>query len=179
MNFLQKFFLKHYIAQSQPERLRELCSLKSCSSIGLMCEITDEDSYKEIMQVFAQLQKPGRNLWLMGYVDEKSVPFYCLQQLTADFFCKKDFNWYGKPVKVQVTDYLQKEFDLLIDFTTRSLAPMAMMLELSNARCIVGGNVEHEEYYDLFLNMQNEFSQLDLLQQVDIYTQKLTGEDGE
>lgn len=173
---IKSFFLKRYLANNKIVREKTLISLQQAKNIGLMCEITNEASYKEYFAIFSAIQKANRNMWLLGYIDDKIVPFYCLEQLTVDFFCNKDLNWYGKPQKIQVLDYEKKAFDMLIDFTKRPLLPIRSILELSQAKCIVGGNKNHRDSYDLFIGGENDLSSHQLLKNIDIYTQKLTGE---
>jgi len=175
VNFIAKLFLKKYRSKNQVDRDKQITSLSKAKDIGLICKITNEDSYKEINAIFVGLQKFNRTLWLMGYVDGKNVPFYCLQQLTADFFCNKDLNWYGKPEKVQINDYLKREFDLLIDFTHDVNEPIRTILTLSNAKCLAGANRNNEDMYDLFIDSQSDLSHKELLDQIQLYTEQLTG----
>lgn len=175
MNFIAKLFLKKYRTNNEIVRDKALTSLLTAKDVGLVCKITNEDSYKEINSIFVGLQKFNRTLWLMGYCDGNNVPFYCLQQLTADFFCNKDLNWYGKPEKVQIHDYMKREFDLLIDFTHDEEEPVRTILTLSNAKCIVGSNAFHEDLYDIYIDSPSVLSHKELLDQVQTYTQQLTG----
>lgn len=161
----------------QVVRNKQLISLDKAKDIGLLCKITDEDSYKEINAVFTHLPKSlDRTLWLMGYCDGKIVPYYCLQQLTADFFCNKDLNWFGRPIKVQITDYISREFDMLIDFTHDENEPVKTILSLSNARFITGSNPTNYEFYDLFIDTDETLSHRALVNQIGNYTNKLTGD---
>ena len=176
MNFIARTFLKKYIEANKVEREKRLTSLEKAKDIGLICKITNEDSYKEINAIFTGLQQFNRTLWLVGYCKGKIIPFYCLQQLTADFFCDKDMNWYGKPMKVQLNDFLKRDFDILIDFTHDENEPVRTLLTLTNAKCIAGANDSNKDFYDLSIDTQEEITSQELLDQINLYTKQLTGD---
>ena len=71
MNFIQRFFLKRYIADNKNVRKPEVISLRDAKNVGILCNITTEDSYKDIYAVFSHLQSAKRSVWLMGYIYRK------------------------------------------------------------------------------------------------------------
>lgn len=177
LHFIKSFFLKRYLSTHKVAREPLIVSLTRAKKIGFLCEITQEESsYQEVITLFSKLQHCSRNLWLIGYINGKEVPFYCMQQLTVDFICNKDLNWFGKPLKVQIFDFIESEFDILIDFTQRPLLPIQSILSLSHAHFIVGSNETNKELYDLHINSAEPFTPRQLLENIHIYTQKLTGE---
>ena len=110
-DFIKKYALKKHLAANAVERDRQVVSLRSAKNIGMVCEISDEDSYKDVFAVFSKLQTISK-VQMVGYIDENAVPFYCLEQLAADYFCKKNLNWYGKPDMVQIDDFVNTDFDI-------------------------------------------------------------------
>ena len=111
----------------------------------------------------------------MGYIDEKQVPHYCLQQLTADYFCKKNLNWFGKPEFVQMHDFLLKDFDFLIDFSDEPFAAIQYVLGQSNAKLIIGTVPEFQDYYDLLIHSIDQSDKIEILKNIHLYTKKLYG----
>jgi hypothetical protein len=152
-----------------------MVSLEQVKSMGVLCQITDEDSYKTIHELFAKLQSPKRAVRLMGYVDKKEVPYFCLPQLSADYFSRKQLNWYGKPDFVQLNDFIQKDFDMLIDFSRKNLSPIHYILATSNAKLRIGANEFMQDLYDIFIHDETEPDHLELLKIIHNYLLKLTG----
>ncbi|MDL2296879.1 hypothetical protein LJC68_05385 [Bacteroidales bacterium OttesenSCG-928-B11] len=176
IGWLKNKFLSKYISEKKQRRVRAITSLAKAKTVGLLCHIESEAAYQNIFSIFTKLQQHNKNVRLVAFIKEKEVPFYCLQQLTADYFCLKDLNWYGKPNMVQVNDFIDIEFDILIDFTTeKNLLPVQLILQLSQARLITGANYNHEKLYDLFIDdkMTNNKA---LIDNIDLYTRKLIGE---
>ena len=106
-NIIKKKYLNKFLNTHKVLRKKQIISLDNAKSIGILAEITDENSYKQIYALFTKLQSLEKSVWLMCYINEKAVPYYCLQQLTADYFCKKNLNWFGKPDFVQMKDFLE------------------------------------------------------------------------
>ena len=173
-DFIKKYALKKHLSANAIERDRKVVSLRCAKNIGMVCEISDEDSYKDVFAVFSKLQTISK-VQMVGYINENAVPFYCLEQLAADYFCKKNLNWYGKPDMVQVDDFVNTDFDILIDFTISSLPPIHYILTLTRASFVTGGNPFNKEFYDLWIE-GDDLSNKKLLENVYIYTQKVKGE---
>ena len=176
MNFIKRHFIRKYIADNKPVREVNIVSLQKAKTVGLICNITTEDTYKEIYAVFSKLQNANRAVWLMGYIDDKEVPFYCLPQFTADFFCNKDLNWYGRFEKQLTREFAEKDFDILIDFSHQPFDPIRLIMSISKAHLIVGAQKDNAPYYDLFINSEEELTHAALLKNVETYTRKLSGE---
>jgi hypothetical protein len=173
---IKNYFLQKYLTENKKVRQRQILSLQQARTIGILCEITDENSYKDIFRVFSMLQATGQNVKLIGYINEKEVPFFCLQQLSADYFSNKHLNWYGNPTMVQVQDFIQKDFDVLIDFNYRYNPPVRAILSLSNAKFIIGREPENSTLYDLFMDKSLKDNQ-SYLKEIYTYTKMLTGYD--
>lgn len=176
INWIKNRWLSNYIAETKKERTRSVTSLSKAKSIGFLCTIDSEEAYRNIFSIFTNFQQNNKNVRLVAFIKEKTVPFYCLQQLTADYFCLKDLNWYGKPAMVQVNDFMEIDFDILIDFTQApDLLPIQLILQLSQAKLIVGANPAHKEMYDLFIN-DEMVNNKTLIDNIDLYSRKLIGE---
>ena len=76
---------------------------------------------------------------------------------------------------VQVDDFVNTEFDILIDFTKTELAPIHYILTLTRATFVAGGNSANKDYYDLLIE-GDDLSNKKLLENIYVYTQKLKGE---
>jgi hypothetical protein len=175
INHIKKRLLSRCIEKNEPSRQKKIVSLEKAQTIAILCQITDEDSYKEIFALFSKLQSQTRSVWLMGYIDEKNVPYFCLQQLSADYFSRKNLNWYGKPDFIQLPDFLNKDFDMLLDFSRNDLHPLRYILASSKAKLLMGANVHTQDLYDIYINDETEMDHLKLLKTFHNYLLKLTG----
>jgi hypothetical protein len=177
INHIKKRLLNRYIENNEHSRQKKIVSLEKARTIGIICQITDENSYKEIYALFSKLQSQTRSVWLMGYVDEKYVPYFCLQQLAADYFSKKNLNWYGKPDFIQLNDFINKDFDMLLDFSRNDLPPLRYILATTKAKLLMGANKYTQDLYDIYIKDDDDqkMEHLKLLKTYHNYLLKLTG----
>jgi hypothetical protein len=174
-NSIKKHLLKRSVQKQHFIREKKMVALEQTKSIGMICHIIDEESYKEIYDLFTKLHSHKRTVWLMGYVNKKEVPYYCLQQLAADYFANKHLNWYGKPDFAQLKDFLSTDFDILIDFSRQNLPPLQYILAASKAKLIIGANHFSKDLYDVYINEESNSDNLKLLKTFHNYLIKLTG----
>ena len=128
----------------------------------------------EIVTKFSEDFMTGKVVHLIGYIDEKYVPFYCLQQLSADYFCQKQLTWCGEPNVVQVTDFMQRDFDILLDFNYRYHAPIETILATAHSKFVIGSCADYKDIYDLYIQTESgNYNQF--LNSTFNYTQKLSG----
>lgn len=175
MNFVQKYFAKRYITENKKVRTPEVVSLRDAKNVGILCNISTEDTYKDIYAVFSKLQNPTRNVWMAGYIDNKLIPFYCLQQLSADYFCNKDLNWYGKPKKEQILNFCETEFDILLDFSHDVYDPLRFIMAITPAKFIIGSEKQNADLYDLLIQSEHDLTNMELLKNITHYTNQLSG----
>jgi hypothetical protein len=175
IHLIKKHLLKRSLKKHTPFREKKIVSLEQVRAMGIICQITDEDSYKKIYDLFSKLHSPKRTVWLLGYIDERNVPYFCLPQLSADYFSKRNLNWYGKPDFIQLNDFINKDFDILIDFSRNELSPLQYILSASKAKLLIGANEHTQDLYDIFIHDETEPEHLKLLKIIHNYLQKLTG----
>ena len=175
INYIKKLLLKRCLNNHKVSREKRIVSLEKTHSMGILCQITDEGSYKEIYDLVSKLQSHKRTTWLMGYINQKEVPYFCLPQLSADYFSNKNLNWFGKPNFVQIDDFTKKDFDILIDFSRNDLPPLRYLLATSGAKLIVGANEHAKNLYDIYFKDETSSDNLKLLKTFHNYLLKLTG----
>ncbi len=76
----------------------------------------------------------------------------------------------------QLYEFVQTEYDMLIDCNYRYHAATVSLLTLSNAKFIVGREPDSQCAYDLYFNAV-DLSNSEFIENVDVYTQKLMGYD--
>jgi len=175
INQIKKYLLKKHLEKNKSSREKKLVSLEQVQSIGILCQIVDENSYKELHNLFSNLQSHKRTVWLLGYIDEKKVPYYCLPQLSADYFSNRNLNWYGKPDFVQLHDFINKDFDILIDFSKKNVDPLRYILSTTKTKLLVGANKYMQNLYDIYIHDESDMDYLKLLKTIHNYLLKLSG----
>jgi hypothetical protein len=170
---------KHALARefSHIHRSKKNCSIKTARSIGLLYYLADETTYHTIESFIQSLNDNKKKVRLICYTDAKIIPHYFIPKLAQDVVTAKDLNWYRKPVKGFVEEFIAEEFDLLIDLSLHDNFPLRYIAALSAALLKVGRFDEtHTEYYDLMIQSSEETTLAEFIDQIDHYLNMLNQE---
>ena len=144
-------------------RDRKLTNLKDAKKIGILYNLDNVPDYDVVAEFVTQLQHDRKEVKALGYVKNKNLISRFLPKLSYDFFSVRDINWFYKPVKDKVMDFIQKDFDLLIDLDMKDSLPLKYISGLSMSMCRIGRYSEdNASCYDLMLDVNpstpvNEF----------------------
>jgi hypothetical protein len=158
-------------------RTRKPHSLESAQTIALLYYLQDEDTYKRIEEFIKNLNELNIKVKVACYTDLKFIPHYFIPKLLQDIVTSKDVNWYFQPVKPFVKDFLDEEFDLLLDLTLTEQFPLLYLAAKSKAGLKIGRFDEaHQEYYDLMIDIPQDASLEFFIEQVMHYLNKINTE---
>ena len=151
-------------------RFRKIVNLNEARSIGILYNLVDENSYRIIEGIVGKLQQTGKEVKAVGLVRNKSMVNRFLPKLSYDFLTRKDINWFGKPTGIRVRDFIQRDWDILIDLSLDNNQSLKYIAGLSNARLKVGpSGKDKEHYYDFMINAAMHTTVIDFYEQVEHY----------
>jgi len=179
MDVLQKiknYFLLRSIEKGRGQRKTELTTIKQAKNIGILISINSEEEYKRLIKFIHLPEFKDKATCVLGYCDDKTVPHYCLPQLTHDFFCKKQLNWFNKPQSEHIMQFCKKNIDLLIVYSKENIPAFQYILGISDAKFITGYIPQKTEYLDLSLQFFKIPEFLEVISVMDNYTETLFGQ---
>ncbi|MEI6434076.1 MAG: hypothetical protein WCP32_04460 [Bacteroidota bacterium] len=163
----QYYFKKE---NSRVERQCQMTNLKDARKIGILYTLDDVPDYELVSQFVAQLQGEHKEVKTLGFVKNKNLVQRFLPKLSFDFFSKRDLTWFYKPIHKQVRDFIEREFDLLIDLSLYDSFPLNYISGLSNALLRVGKfSEENTDYYDLMIDLKPSMTSEEYLGQIQHY----------
>lgn len=158
-------------------RLKKNSSLSTAKSIGLLYYLADEAAYNTVEAFVQSLNEKQKKVRLICYSDAKIVPHYFIPKLTQDIVTRKDLNWFRKPAKGFVKEFIGEKFDLLLDLSLSSYFPLQYIAALSKASLKVGRFDEaHTDYYDLMIDTSGVTGLEGFITQIDHYLNMLNQE---
>lgn len=87
------------------------------------------------------------------YTDLKIIPHYFIPKISQDIITAKDVNWKFQPQKPFVKEFINTEYDILIDLSLSEHLPLLYCAALSKAGLKVGRFEEnHQLFYDLMIH---------------------------
>ncbi len=147
---IARYFLKNKLKKNTRER--RFISLKEAKDIGILYLFTNEQDYNAISKFVKLLQDQNKKVKALGFVKQKNLTNRFLPKLSYDFFSQKDINWYGKPSNIFIKDFIEKDFDIIIDMSLQDNYPLQYISGVSKAKLKVGRIGEkNSDIYDIML----------------------------
>ena len=159
-------------------RNRKITNLKEARKIGILYALDDVPDYEVVAEFVAELQRDHKEVKALGFVKNKNLVSRFLPKLSFDFFSARDLNWFYKPVHSKVKDFIEKEFDILMDLSLKDTLPLKFISAWSLAHCRVGRYSEsNHECYDIMLDIGKDMSLNDYILQIVHYLSVINEEE--
>ena len=166
---IKRYFARYSYLQelAKVSRIRAVVNLDEAKKIAIIYTVYSEETYKKV-EAFAQsLKQKDRYIHTLGFVPYKIAPLYIIPTLATDFFTSKDVNWFGKPVNAYVTDFLKRDFDILINLCLEENFTLQYISGLAKAKFKVGiSGIRSVEYYDFIIDTKADVSLDDFISEV-------------
>ena len=133
-------------------RQQKQTNLQTARTVALLYYLPDEATYHIAETILSKLTKMNLKVRVVCYTDLKIIPHYFVPKITQDIITAKDVNLLYQPQKPFVKEFINTDFDLLIDLSLNNYLPLLYCSALSNAGLKVGRFQEdHELFYDLMI----------------------------
>jgi hypothetical protein len=153
-----------------PGRKKRLINLKKASSVGILFEVHDNETYQKVYDYIQQLHDTKIKVKVLGFVMEKHLALHFLPVLSFDYIYPKDLNWYGKPWSKHAQEFWSSDFDICINISSVNCYPLKYILCKSISSLKVGPySEEDKEYYDILVQPEVNHDQVKFLRQVHDY----------
>ena len=160
-----KLFLRYKLRNI--DRKGRIISLKDAKYIGLIYILNNEETYETISSFVNQLQQKGKKVKAIGFVENKSDTSRFLPKLSYDFIYRKDLNWFGKPKGHYTEDFLEEEFEILINLSNNGNYAVEYLFALSNAKMkITQQHYGQKQHYDLMIQWEKDKSLRNYLNEI-------------
>lgn len=153
-NIREKFAKSFLLQQLQLlNRKQRAINLTTAHTVALLYELPDETTYKKAELILNKLNDMNLKVRVVCYTDLKIIPHYFIPKITQDIITAKDVNWRFQPTKQFVKEFINTEFDILIDLSLNDHLPLLYCSALSKAGLKVGRFQEdHHLFYDLMIH---------------------------
>lgn len=107
-------------------------------SFGILYDASTEQEFKVVKEFFKDLRIYGIQANSLGFIDHHETTFHPLARPESDYFFKQHLNWYHKPSGIEVNNFIEKPFDLLVNVSLRDFYPLDYIAAASMAKCKIG-----------------------------------------
>ena len=95
------------------------------------------------------------------------MPHYCIPKLSYDYYSSKDINWFEKPSNKFIDDFINKEFDILIDFNLNNNLSSTYIVGVSKAKFKLGVFDENKtDIYDFMIKLEDSTNLNEFIKQL-------------
>jgi len=161
------YFLKRDIKTQQ--RKREVVNFQSAKNIGLLFDANDPEEYDLVKKYLKYLKDAKKKVKAIGFFNSKHIPQMEYSKLDYDFFTKKELNWWDKPTNVPVKNFVEEEYDILINFSLKESFPLIYITGISKAKFKVGKYTDKNDVYDLMIEQPEGKDFKFFMRQIDHY----------
>jgi hypothetical protein len=136
-------------------RKNQSVSLEDAQNIGILFTIHNETELKEAEDLAKALKTVNKKVQLMGFLSNKLLnikPNSNLQLLTAE-----DIAWNYVPKKEKIINFVNNEFDMLINLCTEICFPLTYVTAMSKSLFKVGAyNPKQAVIFDFMIATQQQ-----------------------
>lgn len=158
---------KQVKAQVVPRKTRKF---QEATYIGIVYDASDDEQAKLIQEYGTELKNQGKKVFLLGFVNEKELPFKYKFLAYTEYFWLKNLNWNYLPTTESVGRFINEEFDFLLNLYTDRTLWLEAISGLSHAGLRVGKyHPDSKLYFDLMIDTGNNNDLKNYIQQVDRY----------
>jgi hypothetical protein len=153
---------------------RSFTSLEDALEIGIIYNGLEREDEAMVHQYANQLRSEGKKVFLMGYVDLKSIPGNKKFSLQSEYFCKEKLDFFNLPNKGKIGQFLKIEFDLLLSIYTEPLLPMRALSAYAHAKYRVGPMMNKgTHFFEAMIDTGSDKSLRFLIDQIDFYLRNI------
>jgi hypothetical protein len=163
-------YLKLELKDHARERKLNKFSFNNVKTVGILFDATSAEDFELVKRYVLFLREHRKKVKVLGYFPSKRVPDMTYSKLEYDFFSDKELNWFGKPSGMVMSNFMNEQYDLLMDLNINDHFPLKYISALSKASFKVGKFSEKDiDMYDMMIDSDNTKTLKYFLRQVDIY----------
>lgn len=148
LNELNKTLRENKRARGNPD-------IYHAKSFGILYDASSEEEFKIVKEFFKDLRVYGIQANSLGFVNHTEKTFHPLARPESDYFFKQHLNWYEKPSGIEVGNFIEKPFDLLVNVCLNDFFPLDYIAAASLAKCKIGRNDgRYAHIYDMAIDTQ-------------------------
>ncbi len=162
--------LKQELKSAGHTRKPNQFNFEKIKTVGIIFDATNTEDYEIVKRYVVYLREHLKKVKVIGFFSKKEIPTLTYSKLEYDFFSTKELNWMGTPNSVIIRNFINEEYDLLIDLNIHNHFPLKYIAALSKASFKVGKFNENDiEIHDMMIAADGTKTVKYFLRQIDTY----------
>lgn len=154
----------------QPERNIQAVNIKSAKTLAIVYEASNEEAVGLVKRYVKFLKDYKIKVLALGYVDEKELPLDVNPSLEFDYVTKKELSLFLEPKSIVVDNFVEEEFEILIDLTDQDNIVLQYLMTKSKAKFKVGAErLTYSSLFDMTIVLKPDEGIRQLMKNIDRY----------
>ena len=175
-----RYKISNYLLQQEIRNLNRQVSVipfSEAKNIGILYEATHDKDYELIKNYVKDLRSYSKDVLALGYYNRKELPETRYIKLGLDFFTLKSLNWKMKPNHPIVTNFMNREFDILICMNLDRSIPIRYVSSHTKARFKIGRyDPVCAKIFDFMIKVEDKPDLRIMIEQVNHYLKLIKNE---
>lgn len=137
-------------------RKKHAVSLKKAKNIGILLTVRNQKEFEEAELLAKELQHQDKQVKVLIYISDKSLKIS--PSINIEILYQEDMSWNFIPKKEKIIQFVNHEFDLLLNLCTEICFPLTYVSALSKSLFKVGAYSPKETAIFDFMLATNEQS---------------------
>ncbi len=112
-------------------RNKMFLNMQDAKTVGIVFNATDPADFDLVKKYIIYLKEMKKKVKAIGFYDQKNLPAMAYSKLEYDFFCQKDLTWHNSPSSLYVKNFIEDQYDILLDLNLDDLFPLRYISTLS------------------------------------------------
>ena len=138
-------------ARKSLKRKMGFSNFDTIKTVGVIVHYQLDIENAAINKILAYFKEKGIKVDILVYYPDKKLPANVNAREGMVLFAEGDSNWFGKPNKPEINDFINKEFGLLIDLSLKHIFSLQYIIESSKSAFKVGRISYDDSPYDFVL----------------------------
>ena len=152
------------------QRKKAFMNMGDAKSVGILFDATVSENFDLIKKYIVYLKDMKKRVKAIGFYNQKQTPPMAYSKLEYDFFTLKDLNWYNFPDNIYVRNFIDDDYDILLDLNIHDLFPLKYVSALSKAKFKVGKKSDrNNSTFDLMIDADASKGLKYFLRNIDTY----------
>lgn len=145
-------------------------NMADAKTVGILFDATQAENFDLVKKYIIYLKDMKKRVKAIGFYNQKQTPPMAYSKLEYDFFTLKDLNWYNFPDNIYVRNFIDEEYDILLDLNIYDSFPLRYVSSLSKAKFKVGKrNERNSSTFDLMIDAEASRGMKYFLRNIDSY----------
>jgi hypothetical protein len=149
-------------------------NISRARTVGILFSIDNEQYYDQVNRLIENLTNQKKLVNAIAFVPSRNVPNYFIAKMKIDVLTSKNLNFFGVPKNSFIKDFINKNYDILIDLTITDNLPLDYIATVAQARFKVGRYRKRMlKVFDFLLKKSDDMCDSDYLKYLLDYLTKI------